>query len=172
MSSLARIAMVVALCAGTAAVPANAQTLLGVTRDWSAYEAKTPEGKVCYVLSRPKAILPTNVSRGSIYFLISVWPDRNVDGEVEVVPGYPYKDGEPVFARVGTTKVEFFTRNDGNGIAWAKDPAEEKQLIRAMRGGSRMIVTGESKRGTKTTDTYSLSGVTAALEAAQKACGK
>ena len=34
-----------------------------------------------------------------------------------------------------------------------------------------MKVTGESSRGTKTTDIYDLSGVTAALGAIDKACG-
>lgn len=169
MSSAARIAMVVALCA--AAAPAGAQTLVGVHHDWSVYQATTPEGKVCYALSKPKAIKPVRVSRDPIYFLVSIWPKRHVDGELEVVPGYPYKDGSPVLVQVGMVKAEFFTRNEHKtGVAWAKDPGQEQTLIRAMKGGTRMTVTGLSKRGTTTVDTYSLYGITAALKSAQEAC--
>ena len=34
-----------------------------------------------------------------------------------------------------------------------------------MKAGSKMVIKGTSKRGTNTTDIYSLSGVTAALKA-------
>ncbi|MGB1026239.1 MAG: invasion associated locus B family protein, partial [Rhodospirillaceae bacterium] len=39
-----------------------------------------------------------------------------------------------------------------------------------MKRGRDMIVKGTSSRGTVTTDTYSLSGVTAAMNAIDKAC--
>jgi Invasion associated locus B (IalB) protein len=40
-----------------------------------------------------------------------------------------------------------------------------------LKAGKQMIVRGTSSRGTETTDTYSLSGFTAALAAIDKACG-
>jgi hypothetical protein len=105
--------------------------------------------------------------------IISVWPGRNVRDELQIVPGYAYKEGEPVYAQVGSTRTEFFTRNDGKaGSAWVKEVADETALVSAMRGGSTLTVTGVSKRGTKTTDTYSLSGITTALDRAHNACGK
>mgnify|MGYP000007867722 FL=1 len=39
-----------------------------------------------------------------------------------------------------------------------------------MKRGSSAIITGVSKRGTKTRDTISLMGFTAALEDAEKRC--
>jgi len=39
-----------------------------------------------------------------------------------------------------------------------------------MKGGNRMVVYGTSSRGTKTTDTYSLSGFTAMKKRIDKAC--
>ena len=44
------------------------------------------------------------------------------------------------------------------------------KLLAAMKRGNTMIVTGTSSRGTLTTDRYSLSGITAAIEAIGKAC--
>lgn len=39
-----------------------------------------------------------------------------------------------------------------------------------MRRGRTMTVQGESRRGTISTDVYSLSGVTAAIDSAARAC--
>ena len=49
--------------------------------------------------------------------------------------------------------------------------ADEKRLIEAMRRGAEIIVTGISKRGTMTRDTYSLAGLSEALDQVHQACG-
>ena len=174
MSYAARLTLIVALCA--LALPARAAelpTLLGSFRDWTAYQTNAADGKVCYALSTPTAVLPKKAARDPIYFIISTWPGRSATDELEVVPGYQYKAGEPALAQVGAQKTEFFTQNDGKaGAAWVKEQANEAALVSAMRGGSTLTVSGVSKRGTKTTDTYSLNGITSALDAAHKACGK
>ena len=48
--------------------------------------------------------------------------------------------------------------------------AQEASLISAMKGAKTMTVAGTSKRGTTTTDTYSLTGLGSALDAIAKAC--
>ena len=60
-----------------------------------------------------------------------------------------------------------FTDKDS---AWVETPSQEADLIAAMRKGKAMTVEGTSRRGTVSTDTYSLSGVTAALDAIAKEC--
>ncbi|MBU6299786.1 MAG: hypothetical protein KGJ79_14120 [Alphaproteobacteria bacterium] len=148
-------------------------TLLGVSKSWSAYQTTTGDGRVCYALSKPKSTEPRKVTRDPIYLLVSDWPDRKADAELEVVPGYPYKDGEPVLAQVGSDKTEFFTRNDGgSGAAWVKNPDDEVKLIAAMRRGSTITISGVSRRGTRTRDTYSLSGISAMLDKIHAACSK
>jgi hypothetical protein len=157
------------------AVPALAAdpAELGVFKSWTAYSAAAPEGKVCYALSKPTVTNPKKAARDSIYLMISTWPGRNAKDEVEVVPGYTYRDGDPVFAEVGNAKTEFFSRNDGkSGAAWVKNQDEETAFVKALRGGSTVTVTGISKKGTKTVDTYSLSGIAQALDRAHKECGK
>jgi hypothetical protein len=42
--------------------------------------------------------------------------------------------------------------------------------VTALKGGSSLVVKGTSGRGTQTTDTYSLAGVTAAMAAIDTAC--
>lgn len=151
---------------------AEQPTLLGVSKDWTAYQATSPDGKVCYALSKPVSTAPAG-ARDPMFIMISTWPGRSVRDELQIVPGYTYKEGDPVYAQVGSKRTEFFTRNDGKaGSAWVKDVEEEASLVRIMRGGAKLVVTGTSSRGTKTTDTYSLSGITTALDRAHQACGR
>jgi hypothetical protein len=179
MSDFSRMASIVALAGfGLAAssAPSAADgrpTLLGVAKGWSAYQTTTDDGRVCYALSKPKTTEPRKAARDPIYLLISDWPSRQVQGELEVVPGYSYKDGEPVIAQVGSDKIDFFTRNDGtSGSAWVKDPADEAKLLEAMRHGSTIAISGVSQRGTHTKDTYSLNGIGAMLDKVHDACSK
>lgn len=155
-----------------AAPAASAPTLLGSFKSWTAYTTGTGDAKVCYALSQPKSSDPKSVKRDPMFFLISDWPSRKVKAETEVVAGYQYKDGSNVDTQVGSDKFAFFTQNDGtDGTAWVKDLAQEPNLVDAMRRGSQMIVTGISARGTLTKDTYSLSGISAALNKIHSTCG-
>ena len=151
---------------------ADAPQLLGTFKDWGAYTDGTGSSKVCYALARPKSSLPAKARRDPIYFLISDWPGRSAKAEPEIVPGYPYRVGSTVTAAIGADKFTFFTKNEGSdGAAWIQSPADEQRLINAMRGGAEVVVTGTSSRGTLTTDTYSLSGISDALDKAHAACG-
>ena len=47
--------------------------------------------------------------------------------------------------------------------AWVENAAEEPALVEAMKGGKAMSVKAISRRGTETNYTYSLAGITAAL---------
>ncbi|MCE2510856.1 MAG: invasion associated locus B family protein, partial [Alphaproteobacteria bacterium] len=60
-----------------------------------------------------------------------------------------------------------FTEGD---MAWAAETKTDQALVAALKKGNRMVVTGTSKRGTKTTDTYSLAGFTASHRAINLAC--
>ena len=46
----------------------------------------------------------------------------------------------------------------------------DKEIITAMKRGAKAVITGRSSRGTKTEDTFSLKGFTAAVEDASKRC--
>ena len=60
-----------------------------------------------------------------------------------------------------------YTQDDG---AWIKNAAEEAQMVAALRKGGKLVVTSESGRGTKTTDTYSLKGLGEALDKVTAEC--
>jgi hypothetical protein len=84
-----------------------------------------------------------------------------------VIVGYSFKEQSSVSVDIDGNKFTMFTKNDG---AWMANPTEERQLVGAMKAGRSMVVSGVSSRGTQTTYTFSLSGVTASISAADKAC--
>lgn len=156
------------------AAPAAADDalLLGVSKDWSAFTSGKGSDKVCYAMAKPSKMEPKKAKRDPIYFLITDWPGRKTKSEPEAVPGYTYKDGSTVTATVGGASFEFFTKNDGNdGAAWIRKRADEIKLVETMKGGQTLVVTGTSKRGTVTKDTYSLAGLSEALDRIHKECG-
>jgi hypothetical protein len=157
----------------TAAMADSAPTLLGAFKDWSAFQSNTNgDGKTCYIMAQPHSSVPAKAKRDPIYFLISDWPRRKAKGEMQIIPGYKFKDGSPVTAQAGGTKVELFARdNGGTGSAWVKDPADEARLADIMRRSPQVVVTGVSQRGTTTHDTYSLDGIGQALDRIHAACG-
>ncbi|MCC6918834.1 MAG: hypothetical protein IT548_06490 [Alphaproteobacteria bacterium] len=153
---------------GTAAAKPE---LLGEFGDWKAFKSADGGTTVCYALSTPKESLPKNVKRDPIFFIISNFPARQVKGEPSVVAGYPFKDGTKATVSVGGSDFAFATVNQNtDGGAWLPDSATEQKLIAAMRGGSKMTVKGTSRRGTNTTDSYSLSGISGALDRINQEC--
>lgn len=147
---------------------------IGTFKSWTTFSSGAGETRVCYAISSPTLSEPTKVKRDRVFFLINDWPGRNpkAKSEPEIVPGYEYKDGSKVTAEVGANKFEFFTKNENKaGAAWIEQTSDETRLIEAMRHGAEAIVIGTSKRGTQTRDTYSLAGLSEALDKAHEACG-
>tara|TARA_R110000751_G_scaffold107645_5_gene203853 strand:+ start:8540 stop:9046 length:507 start_codon:yes stop_codon:yes gene_type:complete len=128
---------------------------------WGAYSYSAANSKVCYVLSLPTRKQPDGVNHGDIFFLISQRPGQNISYEPQAKMGYTLQDGSKVTVKIDGRDFTLFTQNDS---AWVENAAEEPSLVAAMRAGSNMTVDAISRRGTKTSYTYSLSGVTAALD--------
>jgi hypothetical protein len=163
-----RIFRVLAVALGTALFPGgplSAAESIGTFDDWNAFAEKN--GSMCYIGSEPKKAEGKYTKRGDPFVLVTHRPKEKSLAVVSVVAGYVYKKGNEVKLTVDKKTFRLFT--DG-GHAWAYDSKSDKSLVAAMRGGKEMIVSGTSSRGTKTRDTYSLKGFTAALTAVNKAC--
>jgi invasion protein IalB len=157
--------------AQTATAPAgdSQPNLLGQYGDWGAYSA-TPGGrKVCFSIAKPKSSVtnPPGRKRDQAYVFISTRPAENVRNEVSVIIGYPFKDSTDATAEIGTDKFAMYTLNDG---AWIKNVAEEARMVDSMRKGSDLTVKGVSGRGTESSDSYSLKGLSQALDRATQEC--
>lgn len=149
------------------AASAQAPTLVGQDKDWAVFTATVDGGNTCFIVSQPKDMEPKNVTRDPVYFFVTQRPKDNISNQVSVVIGYPYKDGSKTTVEIGTQRFTLFTKGDK---AWIENIQEQGSLVDAMKRGATMIVRGTSGRGTNTTDTYSLSGITAAIARLARAC--
>lgn len=136
----------------------GAPTLLEQYNDWEAYRYDGGGQKTCYILSKPKTLSPPNRNHGDVFFFLTSRPAENVFNEVSVLVGYPFAPDSTVTVDIDGQNFTLFTKEDG---AWVEQPADEQQLVAAMKAGRSMSVRGKSARGTDTTYTFSLSGVTA-----------
>ena len=134
---------------------------------WTAYSYKADGGTVCYIISQPTKSSPENVRRDPIHFLVPHRTKGKSRNEVNTIIGYPFKKGSLSTLQIDGSKFEMFTNGDG---AWLDSKTKDRQVVVAMKRGSKMTIAGTSWRGTKTSDSYSLDGVTAAMDAIDKAC--
>ncbi len=166
--SLSALALAMALPL-TTADRAQAQEVetLGEFRDWEAYSFTENGNKVCYMVSTPTQSQGNFEDRADTYLMVTHRPAQGNKDVVSVIAGYPYKDDSEVIVNIDGTKHRLFTHEDS---AWAPDKEMDRTLVQRMKRGRRMVVEGTSARGTRTSDTYSLLGFTAANRAIDKAC--
>lgn len=145
----------------------NSPQLIDVYSKWEAYTYSEDGQKVCYMGSQPTSAKGDYTQRGKIYVMVTHRPALKLLNEVSFITGYTYKSGSEVDLRIDSKRFKLFTHDDS---AWAVNSEEDRKLVSSMKSGSTMVVVGYSSRGTKTTDTYSLSGFTAAYNAISKAC--
>jgi invasion protein IalB len=155
-----------------AASPTAQATSLGQFGDWGAYTA-TPGGrKICFALSKPTSTVDNPPNRRTaahvVYMFVSSRPSDKVKDEVSMlVTGYALKPGSDATVTIGGATFAMYTQNDG---AWVKNAAEESRLVDAMRKGSDLVIKATTSRGTQTTDTFSLKGVSQALDRVAQEC--
>lgn len=149
------------------AVAAQTPTEIRKHRNWGAYFYNdTKAGKICYILSVPVEATPKTkengavVNHGDVFFMVAQKPNGTKGLEPQVEVGYTLKPQSDVVVDIDGQKFNMFVEGPN---AWLKDISSEPKLVAAMKAGKVMKVNGESSRGTKTSYTYSLSGVTAAL---------
>ena len=165
--ALAIAAAASGLCAGSALAETE-PTLLGKSKEWRAYVIGEGSAKTCFAYSEPVKEEGEYTRRGKVSVTVSHRPADKVKNEVSFVAGYEFKPDSQVDVNIDGKKFNLFV--DG-GAAWTPDAKTDAQMRDALASGAKMIVRGRSARGTPTTDTYSLSGSTAALELIDKACG-
>ncbi len=151
-----------------ATAAAAAADVIGTFGDWTAFADKEDGGKFCYIGSAPTKSAGKYKKRGDVYILVTNRPAEKKTGVVSVTTGYAYKQGSEAEVAVGAATFRLFTDRD---TAWTYDKDGDRALVRAMKAGLSMVVNGTSAKGTKTTDTYSLKGFSAAYRAIGIACG-
>lgn len=147
----------------------NPLTNLGTFGVWTAYVYQGAEGKTCYMSTEPEKSVGKYKKRDDVFLTIShQLADKNFD-VVSVVAGYTYKKGsKPTITVDKKAAISLVASETG---AWAKDNKTDKQLVSQMKAGTTAVLRGTSKRGTATTDTFSLKGFSKAYREISEACG-
>jgi invasion protein IalB len=153
------------------AVLAVAQSVepLGSSGKWRAFTFLEDGKKVCYMSAEPDKQERGNETRGDVYALVTHRPALNSRDVVSVVSGYALQPNGDVMVTVdGKQKFKMFA---DKGTAWAPDDKTDRALVLALKKGHAMVVQAVSARGTKTKDSYSLSGFGKMYQAISSACG-
>lgn len=138
---------------------------LGTFKSWRSHAFKEQKEDVCSMWSQPATAVGKYSQRGEIFAFVTHRP--NARNKVSFEMGYDFKPGGKLSVAVDKKNYSLVT---SGSTAWSSDPKLSASIVSAMKAGQKMVVVGHSKRGTKTTDTYSLSGFTAAHRAISNAC--
>tara|TARA_B100000686_G_scaffold328118_1_gene387745 strand:+ start:1568 stop:2080 length:513 start_codon:yes stop_codon:yes gene_type:complete len=140
---------------------------IGKFKDWEAMVLNNNSEKVCFAQTKPVLQSPKGETREARLF-VSFRPKDKVTDEISTTSGYEYNTQNSIKAKSGKNKYKFDIAQEG--FAWIADNKIEKKMIRTMKKGSRIMVTGFNKSGSQTIDHYSLLGFTKAYNAAKKNC--
>ena len=140
---------------------------IGKFKDWQTMVLVEPSGIVCFAQSSPVLQAPKSNKREAKLF-VTFRPSEKITDEISASPGYEFNKNNSVIATSGKKKIKFDIIEQG--FAWIKDNKIEKKMIKVMKKGSRLMITGHNQEGSQTIDHYSLLGFTKAYNAAKTAC--
>ena len=139
---------------------------IGKYKDWESMVVTEASGKVCFAQSSPILQAPKSNKRDAKLF-IAFRPAEQIINEVSVTAGYEFSSNT-VTAQSGKNKFKFDIKEQG--FAWIADSKIEFRMIKRMKKGSRIMITGYNQNGSQTIDHYSLLGFTKAYNTTKKAC--
>ena len=146
---------------------ANEVKKIGKYKDWESMVIMEDTGKVCFAQSSPILQAPKSNKRDAKLF-IAFRPADQIINEVSVTAGYEFNNSNSVIAQSGKNKFKFDIKQQG--FAWIADTKIEFRMIKRMKKGSRIMITGYNQKGSQTIDHYSLLGFTKAYNSPKKAC--
>jgi len=161
------VTAVVGLALASGAGMAQSVKTIGTYSSWTSFTHGESASLLCFATAQPSKQEPSNAKRDPAFIYVSSWPKDGVKAEISVKIGYALRKGSDVTLAVGSSSFKLFAHGDR---AYVADATEELKLLEAMRKGSTMTVKGTSDRGASTTDTYSLAGITQALQAVATNC--
>ena len=140
---------------------------VGKFKDWETIVVKSEGELLCFAQTKPVLQSPKNNPREARLF-VSFRPNEKILDEISITPGYEFNKKNSIIAKSGKNKYKFDISQDS--FAWIADNKQEKKMIRTMKKGSRIMITGYNQKGSQTIDHYSLLGFSKAYGAAKKSC--
>ncbi|WOI53405.1 invasion associated locus B family protein [Parvularcula sp. LCG005] len=136
-------------------------------RDWIVYSADLGTDTLCYAVTEASDKEPSAVNHGDVFFMVSTWKSGVAANQPSFMAGYTLRDRPEPMIRIGSDKWDMFT---AGSEGFVETDSDEKSVVGAMRRGSEMRVSAMSERGTATEYTFSLLGISNALDRVERAC--
>ena len=140
---------------------------IGKFKDWEVIVIKNDSELVCFAQSKPVLQAPKSNPREARLF-VSFRPNQKILDEISITGGYEFNNKNLITAKSGKYKYKFDIAQEN--FAWMEDNKQEKKMIKTMKKGSRIMISGYNQKGSQTIDHYSLLGFTKAYGAAKKSC--
>ena len=140
---------------------------IGKFKDWETIIINKNNGKICFAQSIPVLQAPKKNQRDARLF-VSFRPSEKIKDEISITAGYEFNTKNSISAKSGKKRYKFDISQEG--FAWMADNKQEKKMIKTMKKGTRIMVTGYNQEGSQTIDHYSLLGFTKAYNTAKKSC--
>ena len=140
---------------------------IGKYKDWEVMVISEATGKMCFAQSIPVLQAPKKNKRDARLF-VTFRPSEKISNEISTTSGYEFNKNNSVLASSGNNKFKFDIKQQR--FAWMTSNKKEKIMVKVMKKGSRIMVTGYNEKGSQTIDHYSLLGFTKAYNSAKKAC--
>ena len=140
---------------------------IGNYEKWSVY-SKTKS--LCYMIAQPENSEGEYTLRGHVRIVVY---RNNLENQnknaVGIDFGYSFNENSEAFIEIDSKNK--FKLNTFGQTAWtASNTRKDKKIIEAMIKGDELTAFGQSRRGTKTKDTYSLNGFAKAFNKINDYC--
>ena len=160
-------ALILLLAAGVSPALAQSVQQIGTYKDWAAYSASEGAGAMCFAMSKPSSVSPQPDGYTQAFLYLTHRPAEKVSNELNLVAGFEFAPDQPATLNVGGKSFDLFTQKDA---AWLLDATQNDNLAGAMRAGTSLVIQGTTAQGILVTETFSLSGATAASKALNNGC--
>jgi len=145
---------------------AQAPRMISTSDSWSAWKDTENKTGVCYVYSDASLKRPEHLDHGRVILFVRRLNRGKVRTEASLQAGY---DFSPQAIRIAVDGRSFTMIPRGN-YAWLRRTDREAEFTRALERGRVAVVEATSKRGNRTSYSFSLKGYSAVMNKARRSC--
>jgi hypothetical protein len=143
--------------------PAMARESLGIFGSWGAFRDKDR----CHAIAMAE---PSTMRRDfEPTASIGTWPRQALRNQLHIRLSRRTAPSSSITLILG---AERFALTGGGGNAWATDKRMDAAITAAMRSAGQMIVSATDDRGNRFSNTFDLTGVATAMDAATIGCAR
>ena len=152
----------------TYAVDLSLPSWEGVYNYWNVFTITQNNGKICYLVSSPIGSTGNYTDIRKPYIMVSLFGYNKV--EVSINAGFLYKLNSIVSVSIDGKQERFIAETDT--LAWVEKVGKDKEIVKNLISGNKLLVFYQSYDMTYAVDTYSLIGFSKAYGLARKLCEK